>query len=241
MRVKITLSYDGSKFNGFQIQNSGVKTVANKLEKIFKSLKIENKFQASGRTDSGVHATNQVIHIDLPEYWRDLDKLKYMLNLKSLPDIYIKSIEEVLPNFHARFHAKTRVYRYMISTKTPSVFLTPYVHFVPNIDESMIKEAMALFEGEHDFEYFKKRKGGEKNSIRVIKKCRFYRYKDSYVFSFEANGYLRSQIRMMVYFLLEISNGRLSKDELKEQLEKKRRYSTGVVNPNGLYLAKIKY
>ncbi|HIP02096.1 MAG TPA: tRNA pseudouridine(38-40) synthase TruA [Campylobacterales bacterium] len=241
MQVKVTLSYDGSQFNGYQMQNSGVKTVANKLDKILKSLKIDTKIHASGRTDTGVHATNQVIHFEIPEFWNDLKKLKYMLNQKSLPDIYIKEIKVVDETFHARYSAKRRVYRYLISTKVPSVFLAPYILFVPTIDERSIEEAIKYFEGEHDFEYFKKSKGSQKQSRRIIYKARFYKHKEFYVFSFEANGYLRSQIRMMVHFLLEISDKRLTVDALKEQLTLVKRHSTGVVVPNGLYLSRIKY
>ena len=241
MFVKVTLSYDGSKFNGFQIQNSGVKTVANKLEKILKSLSIDTKIHASGRTDRGVHATNQVIHLNLPPFWSDIKKLKHMLNQKALPDIHVKQIEVVDESFHARYSAKRRVYRYLVSTKTPSVFMTPYILFVDDIDEALIQEAIKKFEGSCDFSYFKKVKGSDTSSVREIYKARFYKHKDFYVFSFEANGYLRSQIRMMVYFLLEISAKRLSVDDLVEQLEQKRRHCTGVVNPNGLYLTKIKY
>ena len=151
MKIKVTISYDGSKFNGFQLQNSGVKTVANKLTKILKSLKIDTKIHASGRTDRGVHATNQVIDFSIPSFWQDIKKLKYMINQKSLPDIYIKDIEVVDESFHSRYLAKRRVYRYIISIKTPSVFLTPYILFVPTIDETAIKEAIKYFEGEHDF------------------------------------------------------------------------------------------
>ncbi len=241
MLIKVTLSYDGSQFNGYQMQNSGVRTVANKLDKILKSLKIDSKIHASGRTDTGVHATDQVIHFEIPEFWNDLKKLKYMLNQKSLPTIYIKEIKVVDESFHARYSAKRRVYRYLISTKTPSVFLTPYMLFVPSIDKRSITEAIKCFEGEHDFEYFKKSKGSDKQSVRIIYKARFYKHKDFYVFSFEANGYLRSQIRMMVHFLLEISDKRLTVAQLKEQLDVKKRYATGVVIPNGLYLSRIKY
>ncbi len=241
MQVKVTLSYDGSQFNGYQIQNSGVNTVANKLDKVLKSLEINTKVHASGRTDTGVHATNQVIHFELPTYWTDIEKLKYMLNLKCLPHIYIKEIKVVDTSFHARYSAKRRVYHYLISTKTPSVFLTPYALFVPSIDFTAMQEAVKYFEGEHDFSYFKKSKGSETQSTRIIYKAKFYKYKDFYLFSFEANGYLRSQIRMMVHFLLEINEKRLTPFQLQEQLNLKKRHSTGVVVPNGLYLSRIKY
>ncbi len=116
MRVKVILSYDGSKFSGFQQQNSGVKTVANRLDTILKSLGIFIKIRASGRTDAGVHAINQVIDFLLPPFWRDINKLKKLLNQNGSGEIYIKDIKIVDDNFHSRYLAKKRVYRYIIST-----------------------------------------------------------------------------------------------------------------------------
>ncbi len=241
MRVKVILSYDGSKFSGFQQQNSGVKTVANRVDKILKSLGIFTKIRASGRTDSGVHALNQVIDFNLPPFWKDLKKLKKIINSNSLPEIFIKDIKIVDENFHSRYRAKRRVYRYILSTQTPNVFMTNYMLFIKEIDEKAIKSAIKEFEGEHDFSLFKKSKGGEKNSIRNIYKSKFYKHKDIYVFTFEADGYLRSQIRMMVYFLLEISSKKLTIFDLKEQLECEKKHSFGLVLPCGLYLSSIKY
>jgi len=124
MRVKLTISYDGSKFRGFQAQRDGTATVANTLESAFASLGIKEKFNASGRTDSGVHALNQVVDIKLPPYWSDLMKLKIMLNRRLHPSIHIKSIDKVKDSFHARFSAKKRQYRYIIkqSKKSRSQF-----------------------------------------------------------------------------------------------------------------------
>ena len=92
MRVKITLSYDGSRFDGYQIQKYTQNTVASKLYRAFGSLNIDSKIEASGRTDSGVHAFNQVIHTDLPSFWSDLKMLKNFLNRQLPPHIYIKKI-----------------------------------------------------------------------------------------------------------------------------------------------------
>ncbi len=241
MRVKITLSYDGSRFLGFQIQKDTKNTIAQKLTNSFKSLNIKPNFIASGRTDKGVHALNQVLHIDLPPFWTDFKKLKKSLNISLLPHIYIKKIEQVDKNFHARFDAKKRVYRYIVSTGKPSVFLTPYITYIRQIDQKLIKDAIKCFEGEYDFEYFKKNGSDTKNFTRIIYKTDFYRYKEFFIFYFEANGYLRSQIRMMVDFLLKISDGKLSKNELKLQLQKKDRFSTSLATAEGLYLSKIKY
>lgn len=241
LRAKITLEYDGSKFQGYQIQKETKNTISQKLQDAFYMLNITSKATASGRTDAGVHATGQVIHIDLPGFWKDLNKLAYSLNKILYPSIRIKKAEFTDKDFHARFDAKKRVYRYIVSTKEPNVFLNPHITFVKSIEYKSIEDAIKLFEGEHDFEYFKKTGSDTKNYTREIYKTDFYRYKDFYIFYFEGNGFLRSQIRMMVSFLLQISDGKLSKNELKLQLEKKGIFSTSLAPPNGLYLAKIKY
>ena len=241
MRAKLIFEYDGSKFQGYQIQKEITNTVSNKLQSALKALNINNIPIASGRTDKGVHALGQVAHLDLPPYWSDLKKLNFSLNKMLYPSINIKKIEKASKNFHARYDAKSRVYRYIISTKKPSVFLMPYITFLDKINEAQIKESIKLFQGKHDFKYFKKCGSDTKNYIREIYKAEFYRYKEFYIFYFEANGFLRSQIRMMVSFLLQISDGKLSKNELKLQLEKKEIFSTSLASPNGLYLTKIKY
>ncbi|MCH9813071.1 MAG: tRNA pseudouridine(38-40) synthase TruA [Epsilonproteobacteria bacterium] len=241
MRVKMTLAYDGSQFHGSQIQNSGVETAMGKLTAILKSLGIESKINVSGRTDTGVHATNQVVDCLIPDYWRDLDALKNFINHKALPNLYVKKIEAVEQSFHARFGAQRRVYRYIVSTRQPSVFMTPYILFVSKINEERIQEAIGYFEGEHNFEYFKKSKGGQENFVRKIYKTKFYRYGDYYIFYFEANSFVRSQIRMMVHFLLEVSAGKRTVQELKEQLSCVKCYTTHLAKPNGLYLSRIKY
>ncbi len=242
MKVKITLSYDGSKFYGFQFQKNGTWSVANKLKKIFKSLNIDPSFNCSGRTDRGVHALSQVIDINLPSFWmHDIDKLRRLMNTKAAPDIYIKKIEAVDDDFHSRYSAKRRKYRYFIKIGDPNPFLASYVLYVKQLDTKKIVAAISLFEGEHDFEYFKKSGSSVISSKRAIYRSKFYKYRDFYVFSFEANGYLRSQIRMMVGFLLQISDGYLNIDDLLAQLNLEKKISSYLVEPNGLYLSKIIY
>ncbi len=242
MKVKITLSYDGSKFYGFQFQKNGTWSVANKLKKIFESLNIYSNFNCSGRTDKGVHATAQVIDIDLPYFWiNELDKLRVFMNQKATPDIYIKKIEPVKDSFHSRYSAKRRKYRYFIKIGEPNPFLASYVLYIKELDIKKVTNAISLFEGEHDFEYFRKSGSDVKSSKRVIFRSKFYKYKEFYIFSFEANGYLRSQIRLMVGFLLKISEGTLTRDDLLAQLNKEKKSSSYLVSPNGLYLSKIIY
>lgn len=244
MRVMAVISYDGSKFFGFQAQKESQKhtkpTVLSKLEEVFKTLNIDSKIEGSGRTDKGVHASGQVIAFDIPEYWSDLDKLKNNLNAK-LDYIRFKTIKLSRDDFSPRFEAKKRVYRYIISTGEKTPFLYDFVSFVDSVDEEKIKKAIKLFEGEHDFALFRKSGSDEKSTIRTIYKARFYKYKNFFVFCFEGSAFLRSQIRMMVAALLKVSSGSASAQELKMQIENKKRFSSLLADANGLYLAKVNY
>ena len=105
MRVKAVVSYDGSHYLGFQKQKSSKRTITSAIEEALLSLHIPSPIVGSGRTDAGVHASGQVIHFDLPDFWNDLKKLKLNLNRK-LIDISFKHITKVSDDFHARFSAK---------------------------------------------------------------------------------------------------------------------------------------
>ena len=240
MNVKFTISYDGTKYQGSQTQANGL-SVEDKLQEAFKSININTKIILSGRTDRDVHATGQVFNCEIPSFWDDLKKLKRILN-KHLPNsIRIKSVSEVNKDFHARFHAKKRVYRYLISSKELTAFNANYIAYHKNINEEKIKQAIKLFEGKHDFEYFHKKGSDKDNTIREVYSTKFYKYKDIYIFYFCSNSYLRSQIRLMVGILLKISEGKLNLDDLKNQLEKKECKFRTPAGAYGLYLAKVFY
>lgn len=240
MNTKFTISYDGTAFFGSQTQPNKL-SVEDRLQEAFKSLNIDTKIILSGRTDRDVHATGQVFNCKLPSYWSNVEKLKEIMNRHLGLSIKIRDIKIVDENFHARFSAKKRVYRYLISEKELSVFNSKYLGFCENIDEEKIKEAIKFFIGIHDFEYFHKTGSEKENTIREIFHTSFYKYKDIYVFKFCANSYLRSQIRLMVGFLIEISRGKLTKDDLIRQLKKEKISFRMPATPYGLYLAKVYY
>ncbi|QKF72382.1 tRNA pseudouridine(38-40) synthase [Aliarcobacter faecis] len=240
MNLKFTISYDGSSFFGSQKQPNKA-TVEDELLKIFKSINIETKIILSGRTDKDVHATKQVFNCEIPEYWSDLEKLKTIINKRVNPSIKIVKIDKVASDFHARFSAKRRVYRYLITQKELNPFNTKYITYVKNVDEELLKNAIKEFIGVYDFKYFHKTGSQKEQTKREIFDTKFYKYRDIYVFRFEANSYLRSQIRLMVGFLLAINDKKLTIDDLKNQLNlTKRSFKTPTIS-NGLYLAKIKY
>ena len=236
MRIKLTLAYDGTDFFGSQIQQHTDKTVMGTLTHVLKQLGIEANPVASGRTDSGVHATGQVCHLDLPPFWQESDKLKSALNKMLPPSIHIRHITEVDKDFHARYSAKKRLYRYIISSQESSPFSSRYVTHLQNIDFEKIRQNIKIFEGTHDFAYFQKSGSDVKTTTREIYNTFAYRYKKYIILHFEANGFLRSQVRLMCGALLQ-----LEADEIAAMLNKKQKLKVKPVPPNGLYLAKIKY
>lgn len=241
MKVKIILSYDGSLYRGSQIQKSTPQTVIGTLIPVLCKLGITDTPIASGRTDRDVHASGQVLHVSLPEYWSDLNKLKNLLNDHLPSSLHVKKISEAADDFHARYSAKRRVYRYVLSTHESNPFQARYITFVTSLDFEAIQEAVVFFEGEHDFKNFMKQGSETRSSVRKIYKAMAYQHQGKIILYFEANGFLRSQIRLMVGFLLAISTKKLTPKALQEQLTCKAIHSRTLAPPEGLYLAKIKY
>ena len=240
MRVKVTIVYDGGKFQGFQKQKSTKNTITSSIEIALRSLGIRNEIRGSGRTDAGVHATGQVIDFLLPDFWRDLEKLKYELNRK-LKYISVKNIQEVSNDFHSRFSAKKRLYRYVFKSSKPNIFEKPYVAYYPKFNEQILAEALKVFEGEHDFSNFIKTGSITHTNIREIYKARYKKYKSYHIIYFEANGFLRSQVRMMVEASMQVALNQWSKETLQKQLDLKEKSLSKLAPPEGLYLAGIIY
>jgi len=240
-RVKITMSYNGSAFMGSQQQPTTHETVIGTLLIALKRLKIHTAPKGSGRTDRGVHATHQVMHLDLPLYWHDLQRLTEMLNMQLPASIRIRRIEFVESEFHARYSAKKRVYRYIIKEGVGNPFEDNFVSFIPQLNREIITDAIGCFVGTHNFELFKKSGNDMDHFTRIIYRAYAYSHRGYFILVFEGNGFLRSQIRLMVGFLLRISAGKATKEQLIEQLSGIKRHSTDIAPHNGLYLTRIKY
>ena len=182
------------------------------------------------------------MHCEIPNFWYDLKKLKQHLQFQ-LPDtIKIRQLKQADPDFHSRYSAKRRAYRYILCDEESNPFESPFITFTSNkIDISRLKEAISLFEGTHDFKMFRKSGSANGSDIRTIYKTRVYTYQNKTVLYFEANGFLRSQVRLMVAFLLKINDGRLTTNQLQEQIENKKTHNTKPAPPNGLYLSNIIY
>ncbi len=240
MRVKAVVAYDGSYFHGFQKQKTTQDTVTTAIESALQSLHIESAIVGSGRTDRGVHATGQVIHLDLPYFWSDLSKLKRELNRK-LKRIKIKHITAVDEHFHARFSAKRRLYRYIFKRSKPSLFEENYISYYSSFDAEILHQALELLEGEHDFCHFHKTGSPMHSTVRHIYRARYREWDEYSIIYFEANGFLRSQVRMMVAAVMLCAEGHISLEMLREQISGSTRHTTQLAPPAGLYLARVYY
>jgi tRNA pseudouridine38-40 synthase len=240
MRVKAVIAYDGSHYLGFQKQKSSKRTITSAIENALISLHIPSAIVGSGRTDAGVHATGQVIHFDLPDFWDDPEKLKLNLNRK-LTDISFKHITQVSDDFHARFSAKKRLYRYVFKTQEPSVFEHKYISHYSGFDPLLLRQALKYFEGKHDFTLFHKTGTETHTNIREIYYSTYVERQGYHFIYFQANGFLRSQVRMMVDAAMRCAKKELSLTQLQEQLHCQKKHTTKLAPSEGLYLAKIIY
>ena len=242
--IKITYSYDGSDFFGFQRQPDK-RTVQGEIEKVLKIiLKSDINMVTAGRTDRGVHANVQVsnfyidenITIPLKNFQRALNKL--------LPnDIDIYKIEEVNLDFNSRFQAKKRAYEYIITWKK-DVFSRRYkTYVIKEIDCDKFLEILKPLIGKHDFNNFRLKDENNKTSIREIYKIETYlKDKNTMGIYIEGNAFLKTQIRIIVGTALDIYFGRKPENYIKlllENPEEERKIE--IAEPSGLYLTKVEY
>ncbi|BDQ26432.1 tRNA pseudouridine synthase A [Helicobacter heilmannii] len=242
-RFKLTLAYDGSAFMGFAKQE-GHNTIEGALESALKRLNISSLITAAGRTDKGVHAICQVVAFDAPAFW-SAPKLLAHLAPKLAPYIVCKSLELVDLDFHPRFCAYKRRYRYLFTQSPLSPFFTRYMAAHPHGALEKIQEALNCFVGTHDFKYFCKTGSNPAHTRRTIFKAFCYPFKvgrlDLVVVVLEANGFLRSQVRLMLKAVLKCSLGQLSLADLRAQIALKTRVCTDLAPSSGLYLSRVFY
>lgn len=245
MRYLITFSYDGSKFKGYQKQPR-LKTVQGELEKALKELSDkEISVSGSGRTDAGVHALNQRAHFDL-DMNITCDKLQKALNSLISDYIYIKKVEEVSDDFHARFNVSAKEYIYKINMGEYNPIEKDYIYqYNKKLDLVEMERALKYLEGTHDFKSFSKADEEKEDFTRTIIQTNLIRnVKDvnRFIISFLGTGFLRYQVRNMVGLLIEIGEGKRKSEDVLDILEAKDRRKAGITAPpEGLYLKDVFY
>ncbi len=242
MRYKLVVSYDGYNYMGFQIQNE-LDTIELELMKAFnRLLNLDVKIYPSGRTDRYVHARGQVCHVDLDIDIPDYGLMKG-LNAYLPNDIYIKEVEKVNEDFHARFSAIKKEYRYYINVKEYNPLTIRYLPYIPNLDISKMEEAIKLLIGTHDFKGFASASIDErKPTVKTIYSVELINHGDKLEFIFIGNGFLKYQIRRMMGIIIEIGKGKFDKSKISEILESKNpQDSKYIADGCGLYLEKVYY
>lgn len=240
--IKCIVQYDGANYLGFQIQNEGITIEACIKESLDIIYKDDIKIYASGRTDKGVHAKGQVFNY-FTNLYIEPKRLKYAINRGLPQDIKIISLEYVDLNFHSRFSAKSKEYRYYIKYKDYSVFESRYKAYIENLNINLINEAIKLYLGTHDFTSFCSADIDKRKScIKTITKAQINIKDDEYEFIFEGDGFLKYQIRRMMGILIAIGKGKIDKDIINELYINHTHQMHYPVAPGcGLYLYKVNY
>ena len=243
MRYFITLSYDGTRYHGWQIQPEGV-TVQQLLQDALATLLRQHvTVVGAGRTDAGVHARQMVAHIDVDGERNDVDQLTYKLN-RFLPyDISIQNVRLVSDDMHARFSAVRRRYRYFIHTEKDP-FKKKYsceLHY--ELDYELMNVAAAQLKTYSDFGAFCKSHSDVKTTVCTVTKAHWVEYEpNAWYFEIEANRFLRNMVRAVVGTLIEIGRHRMSLSQFDQVVREGRRTGAGESMPaNALFLECVEY
>lgn len=241
MRYFLDISYKGTSYHGWQIQPNG-NTVQQEIENALSTiLKQQTSILGSGRTDTGVHASQQIAHFDCKNEIVPTD-LTYKLNSFLPKDISIQSIRLVGEQVHARFDATKRTYHYHINQqKDPFKQETSYYHN-QTIDQDLILKGCKKIQGWENFECFSKVHTEVNNFNCQIFKIEWVQEETDHLFVVQANRFLRGMVRAMVGTLLDLSQHKITLDDLTEILSSNDRTKAGRAVPaQGLFLEKIEY
>jgi len=243
IKYKMTISYDGSKYGGWQIQpnTQSIQALIQDALKII--LHAPTPITASGRTDAGVHAHAQVAHF-VSEEELDLPPLLYSLNGILPRDIRIKKLETAPPSFHARFSSKKKIYHYHLHlSPIQDPFRYPFTtHVHAPLDLELLKNALPAFLGTHDFTSFASTGCGSKNPIKTLYRIDMIPEPEGVRLEFEGSGFLYKMIRNIVGTLIEVAqNKRLAEDIPSILSAKDRRLAGPTAPPRGLFLHKVVY
>jgi tRNA pseudouridine38-40 synthase len=243
-RYRIDLEYDGRPYRGFQAQGE-LPTVQASIERAVKGFSGEElRLQAAGRTDTGVHALHQVIHIDLARGWRP-EVIRDALNAHLVSEpIAVLSAALAPEGFHARFSAKARRYLYRILNRAapPSLEQGRVWHVKKPLDVAAMGEAARALVGHHDFTTFRDIACQAKSPMKTLDLAEVSREGDEVQLAFAARSFLHRQVRSMTGSLAEVGAGRWSCADLEAALEARNRAACGPVAPAaGLYLVGVEY
>ncbi len=246
--ICLVLQYDGTNYFGWQLQNTNKvtkpPTVQASLEKALKKLFNQHvRVTASGRTDRGVHAKYQVVNFKVNSRIK-INNIKKALNSYLPDDIYAKKIKLVDPEFHSRFCAESKVYRYIILNKSQKdIFFRNYNWFIKEkLDIERMKDCAVCLIGKKDFSAFVQKASSYKTCVRRIKNVKIAKRRSFIIIDIQADGFLRGMARNIVSLLTDCGLGRKNKNTISKIIKSKDRSNLGKpAAAGGLYLQRVYY
>lgn len=243
MRMALGVEYDGSAYAGWQVQR-GARTVQGAVEEALSAVAgMPVRATCAGRTDAGVHATGQVVHFD-PEVVRPDSAWVRGVNAHLPPDVAVLWASPVSEDFHARFSAVGRRYRYLLLNDPVRPALADRRvgwHHRP-LDAQVMSAAAALLVGEHDFSAFRAAECQAKSPVKTLRRASVTRRGPFLVFEFEANAFLHHMVRNIVGSLVYVGNGRQPVEWMARLLAGRDRTGAApTFSAAGLYLAGVDY
>jgi tRNA pseudouridine38-40 synthase len=246
-RFKLTIAYDGSQYHGWQVQKGQV-TVQQRVEEAFQKLfPSVKRVHSSSRTDTGVHALGMVIHVDLPETECQMDfyKLQMALNAFLPEDIRVVKATRAKNDFHARFDAKGKQYRYVIwnAPAMNPLLLGRAWHVSSPLDVERMKKAAKVFVGKKDFKSFATTREYEmETTVRRVTRCEVRKRGSEIVVIIDGEGFLYKMCRGIVGTLVRVGDGKLNQKNIHSIFRKRDRRVGGMNAPaGGLTLSKVNY
>ena len=245
--IKLTIEYDGTDFEGWQIQKKGHRTVQGEIEKALRQIfKKSTRLIGAGRTDSGVHAFGQVAHFKVHSKM-ELAEIQRALNANLPGDIVVRQIAAVPLNFHAQYKVKTKTYRYTILNRwEPSAQLRNFCWHVPRpVNVALLRREAKELIGRKNFRSFMAADPAftqDKNTVRTVQSLTIRKKADFIYIDITGDGFLYKMVRTITGTLVQIGQGRLPPGSIKNILRKKdRRFAGYTAKPQGLCLLEIKY
>lgn len=238
LRKKVSISYDGSHFFGFQYQSKH-RTIQGEITKVLNDVnQSDGLIQGSSRTDTHVHAYEQILHFDTS---LDISNKKWieLLNHQLPNDILVKSVEDVHPLFHSRYDVFKKKYVYKIFLGERNPFLIHYYHFEKALNIDLMKENIKYLLGRHDFTSFSKT--SVEDPYRTIYQADIMLKDDVLYIEIEGSGFLRYMVRIIVEYLLKLGKNQTNVS-IRDVLDSKnRKYTNSMAKAEGLYLERIIY
>ena len=244
MNYKLTIQYDGTRYDGWQRQGNTDNTIQGKLEGVLSRLAGEPvELHGAGRTDAGVHALGQVASVRLPGEMPP-EEVRDYLNRYLPEDIAVTAAERAEERFHARLSAKGKVYCYRLRLgSVPDVFARKYqVRVEESLDVAAMERAAQLLTGTHDYRSFCSNKRYKKSTVRTVTAIELKRKGDDLTVTYRGDGFLYNMVRILTGTLLEVGRGERKAEEMPAILAALDRTAAGKTAPaQGLCLAEVEY